>query len=183
MAGTATRKWFDAPIRCRDPGQAAIPRTGPPGLQSTIPGICRHSRAAASPPASLPSLTVPTGVRLGRAPRRARHIDPLGARPLPERYSGDQGAGGQTLATLHPLAAGSARRKSSFAPQAAAWNPPKRPCDGLVGPCRYKTQHQRTSGRTISRETLQHFSLLSGLDSMISTVSPTWYSLRSSCAL
>ena len=48
----------------------------------------RHSRAAASPPASLPSLTVPLRVRLGRAPCRSGRIDPLGARPLPERPPG-----------------------------------------------------------------------------------------------
>src|SRR3990172_4062523 len=48
----------------------------------------RHSRAAASAPASLPSLAVPLRVRLGRAPCRMRRIDPLGARPLPERPPG-----------------------------------------------------------------------------------------------
>jgi len=41
-----------------------------------------------------------------------------------------------TLATLRPLAAGSARRNFSLAPQAAARNPPQRPVrgDGLDGP-------------------------------------------------
>src|SRR3990172_3285108 len=48
----------------------------------------RHSRAAASAPASLPSLTVPQRVRFGRAPRRKRRIDPLGARPLRQRTPG-----------------------------------------------------------------------------------------------
>src|SRR3990172_12066033 len=51
----------------------------------------RHSRAAASAPASLPPLTVPRRVRLGRAHRRARRIDPLGARPLRQRISGCRG--------------------------------------------------------------------------------------------
>ena len=58
------------------------------GLQGPIPGRSRHSRAAASAPASLPSLTVPQRVRLGRAPCRKRRIDPLDARPLPERPPG-----------------------------------------------------------------------------------------------
>ena len=48
----------------------------------------RHSRPAASAPASFPSLVVPQWVRLGRAPRRMRRIDPLGARPLRERNPG-----------------------------------------------------------------------------------------------
>ena len=64
------------------------PRTAahrPPGTHSLR---SRHSRAAASAPASLPSLTVPLRVRLGRAPCRMRRIDPLGARPLPERPPG-----------------------------------------------------------------------------------------------
>jgi hypothetical protein len=48
----------------------------------------RHSRAAASAPASLPSLAVPLRVRLDRTPCRMRRIDPLGARPLPEQPPG-----------------------------------------------------------------------------------------------
>ena len=50
----------------------------------------RHSKAAASSPASLPALTVPRRVRLGRPPRRTGRIDPLGARPLPERAPVDR---------------------------------------------------------------------------------------------
>ena len=57
----------------------------PPGGHSLR---SRHSRAAASAPASLSSLTVPQRVRLGRAPRRKRRIDPLGARPLRQRTPG-----------------------------------------------------------------------------------------------
>jgi hypothetical protein len=66
----------------------AIPASGtgserrPPGGHSLR---CRHSRAAASAPPSLPSLAVPLRVRLGRAPRRKRRIGSLGARPLRER--------------------------------------------------------------------------------------------------
>jgi len=60
------------------------------GLQESIPVRSRHSRAAASAPASLPSLTVPQRVRFGRAPRRKRRIDPLGARPLRQRTPGDR---------------------------------------------------------------------------------------------
>jgi len=59
----------------------------PPGLHSLR---SRHSRPAASAPASLPSLAVPPWVRLGRAPRRRRRIGPLGARPLRERNPGDR---------------------------------------------------------------------------------------------
>jgi hypothetical protein len=61
------------------------PAHRPPGLHSLR---SRHSRPAASAPASLPSLTVPQRVRFGRAPRRTRRIDPLGARPLRERNPG-----------------------------------------------------------------------------------------------
>ena len=85
----------DAPARLRStslrpPPAAASPGTGdprrrPPEIHSLR---SRHSRAAASAPASLPSLTVPLRVRLGRAPCRMRRIDPLGARPLPERPPG-----------------------------------------------------------------------------------------------
>ncbi len=60
------------------------------GLQRSIPGRSRHSRLAAAAKASLPSLTVPLWVRLGWAPCRVRRIDPLGARPLPERTSEDR---------------------------------------------------------------------------------------------
>ncbi|KRT73732.1 MAG: hypothetical protein XU12_C0007G0056 [Deltaproteobacteria bacterium CSP1-8] len=65
----------------------------------------RHSRAAASAPASLPALTVPRRVRLGRAPRRTGRIDPLGARPLQERTSGCRGAPLSNGRNLRPLAA------------------------------------------------------------------------------
>jgi hypothetical protein len=65
----------------------------------------RHSRVAASPPASLPALTVPRRVRLGRAPRRTGRIAPLGARPLPERTSGGRGALLSNARDLRPLAA------------------------------------------------------------------------------
>ena len=41
--------------------------------------------ARCSAPSSFPSLAVPQWIRLGRAPRRRRRIDPLGARPLRER--------------------------------------------------------------------------------------------------
>ena len=58
------------------------------GLQGAIPVRSRHSRTAASPPASLPSLAVPLRVRLDRGPRRSGRIGPLGARPLPERPPG-----------------------------------------------------------------------------------------------
>src|SRR5512141_2534157 len=57
----------------------------PSGLHSLR---SRHSRPAASAPASFPFLIVPPWVRLGRAPRRRRRIDPLGARPLRERNPG-----------------------------------------------------------------------------------------------
>src|SRR3990172_4306175 len=62
---------------------------GPPEVHSLR---ARHSRAAASPPASLPALAVPRRVRLGQAPRRTGRIDPLDARLLPERTSGGRGA-------------------------------------------------------------------------------------------
>ncbi len=57
----------------------------PPGTHSLR---SRHSSAAASAPAALPALTVPQWVRLGQAPCRERRIDPLDARPLPERPPG-----------------------------------------------------------------------------------------------
>jgi len=57
----------------------------PPGIHSLR---SRHSRDAASAPPSLPSLAVPQRVRLCRAPRRKRRIDPLGARPLRQRTPG-----------------------------------------------------------------------------------------------
>ena len=74
----------------------------------------RHSRAAASPPASLPALTVPRRVRLGRAPRRTWHIDPLDARPLQERTSGCRGAPLSNGRDLRPLAAVPLAAISSF---------------------------------------------------------------------
>src|SRR3989304_2933546 len=43
-----------------------------------------------APPALPPPLAVPQGVRLGRAPRRKRRIDPLGARALRQRPPGDR---------------------------------------------------------------------------------------------
>src|SRR3989304_6593913 len=120
------------------PGAGALPRR-PPEIHSLRP---RHSRAAASAPASLPALTVPRRVRLGRAPRRARRIDPLGARPLQERISGGRGVP-KCYATWRPLAAGSARRDFflrgdtpfSFADKirsvpAAPRKPPQRPVRG-----------------------------------------------------
>src|SRR4030066_1731223 len=80
------------------------------GLQRSIPVRSRHSRAAASAPASLPFLTVPLRVRLGRAPRRQRRIDPLGARPLQERISAGRGAPLADARDLAPAHSRSARR-------------------------------------------------------------------------
>jgi hypothetical protein len=76
--GGGLRSWLA--VRCTR--TAALRPPGGHSLRS------RHSRAAASVPASLPPLTVPQRVRLGRAPRRKRRIDPLGARPLRQRTPG-----------------------------------------------------------------------------------------------
>jgi len=76
--GGGLRSWLA--VRCTR--TAALRPPGGHSLRS------RHSRAAASVPASLPPLTVPQRVRLGRAPRRKRRIDPLGARPLRQRPPG-----------------------------------------------------------------------------------------------
>src|SRR4030066_8657 len=81
-------------VRCATPRGGVLRPPGDHSLRS------RHSRAAASPPTLLPSLTVPRWVRLGRAPRRTGRISPLGARPLQERISGCRGLRYQALATF-----------------------------------------------------------------------------------
>src|SRR3989304_7069211 len=76
--GGGLRSW----LAVRGTRTAALRSPGVHSLRS------RHSRAAASAPASLPSLTVPQRVRLGRAPRRERRLDPLGGTPLWPRHPG-----------------------------------------------------------------------------------------------
>src|SRR3990172_274615 len=133
LPGCCSLRW--TPASCcpllrmlrRQPGTLA---RRPPEIHSLR---SRHSGAAASPPASLPALTVPRRVRFGRPPRRTGRLDPLGARPLQERTSGCRGLRYQTLATLRPLAAvplagtdPALRGYPSLAPHAAPGNPPHR---------------------------------------------------------
>ena len=86
------------------------------GLPGSIPGRSRHSRAAASAPASLPSLTVPQRVRFGRAPRRKRRIDPLGARPLRQRTPGGRPYSALLLRPASPTARPVARVPATWDP-------------------------------------------------------------------
>jgi len=74
-------------VPCNGAPSAEQPRKGGrrPGGHSLR---SRHSRTVASPSASLPSLTVPQGVRLGWAPCRSGRIGPLDARPLRKRTPG-----------------------------------------------------------------------------------------------
>src|SRR3972149_5261346 len=96
--GGGLRSWL--PVRWTR--TAALRPPGGHSLRS------RHSRAGASAPASSPSLAVPQRVRIGRAPRRKRRIDPLGARALRQRPPGDRltappprgGFGGKDLLAL-----------------------------------------------------------------------------------
>ncbi len=114
FVGGGLRSWLA--VRCT---RTAAHR--PPGTHSLR---SRHSRAAASTPASLPSLTVPRGyASVGRlagsgASTLSMHglfrNGPLEAGGIPHCYARD----------LRPLAAGSARRNLRLAPQAASRTPP-----------------------------------------------------------
>jgi hypothetical protein len=106
----ASRKYDIVSGRCPKVFSLPVPEAHrPPEIHSFR---SRHSRAAASPPASLPALTVPRRVRLGRAPRRTGRIDSLGARPLQERTSGGRGASLANASDLATARCHSARRNS-----------------------------------------------------------------------
>ena len=139
------------------------PGTRGADLQGSIPVRSRHSRAAASAPTSLPSLTVPLWVRLGLAPRRMRRIDPLAVHGL---FGNGPREAGLTAPPLLRLAALSGIRETVRAirdfPHQWAFRrqPAEQPRKGVPSGVRgclslqngeKKTQEQRVSMSTLKK--------------------------------